>query len=185
MNNPVKDSTCYDIVIVENDGPLLENPVGSDEDGTALVSCGYHLEKQVGSLLVDGDVTEFVDAQKAWCGVFSECGIEGSCGVGCGEIVDDIDRSGEFNIDAAAACVMGQGDSQMGFAQSDCADKDDIFFFIDKVEFEKIPYFRAIDFFWMAPLKGVEGFNEWQSGDFDASVNSPLKSGLSFNFKQS
>ena len=66
MNNPVKDSTCYDIVIVENDGPLLENPVGSEEGGTALVSCGYHLEKQVGSLLVDGDVTEFVDAQKAW-----------------------------------------------------------------------------------------------------------------------
>ena len=107
MNNPVEDSACYDIVIVENNGPLFERPVGCEESGTALVSSGYNLEKEIGSLLVDGDVTEFVDAQKAGCGVFSERGIKGSCGVGCRKVVDDIHGSGEFYIETAATCVMG------------------------------------------------------------------------------
>ena len=65
MNNPVEDSACYRIVIVENHGPLLENPVGCEEGGSALVSCGYNLEKQIGPLLVDGNVTQFVDAQNS------------------------------------------------------------------------------------------------------------------------
>ena len=62
--------------------------------------------------------------------------------------------------------------------------KDNVFFVVDKVEFEEILYFGAVDLFGMGPLKSIEGFNEWQFCVFDASVNSSFESGLNFNFKQ-
>ena len=57
VNYPIEYCTCNGIVIVENHGPLFESPVSGEECGSTLVASRYNLEKQVGSFLVDWNVT--------------------------------------------------------------------------------------------------------------------------------
>lgn len=48
-------------VVVEDLGPLLERLVGRQDNGASLVALADHLEEQVGPVVVDGQVSEFVD----------------------------------------------------------------------------------------------------------------------------
>jgi hypothetical protein len=69
-------------VAVEDGGPLLEGLVGGQDDGTAFVAGADDLEEQVGSALVDGQVSDFVEDEQGGVGVSEQFGFEGAFGLG-------------------------------------------------------------------------------------------------------
>ena len=49
------------IVDVEDLAPFAKDAIGGDHDRTTLIAGGHHLEHQVGTPLVDGEVPQFVE----------------------------------------------------------------------------------------------------------------------------
>jgi len=51
-------------VVVENGGPLLEGFVGRQNDGTSFVALADDLKEMVSVVLVNGQVTDFIEDQE-------------------------------------------------------------------------------------------------------------------------
>jgi len=60
VKKAIEDSGSNGAITVEDSRPLFEGFVGGDDDGTAFVSLADDLEKQVGSVLIYGQVADFV-----------------------------------------------------------------------------------------------------------------------------
>ena len=52
-------------IVIEDLGPVLVGAIGRDDHGAMLVAFADDLEKQIGAMLVDRQIAEFVDDQKA------------------------------------------------------------------------------------------------------------------------
>ena len=75
-------------VAVEDGGPLFVGFVGGQDDGAAFVAGADHLEEQVGSVLVDGEVADFIKDEEGGGGVFAHFGFEAAGDLGGGEGVE-------------------------------------------------------------------------------------------------
>ena len=56
-----------------------------------------------------------------------------------------------------------QGGGEMGFAEADQAEEDDVGFVFDELEAEEVLDLEAVDFLGPVPAEGVEGFDERES----------------------
>ena len=61
MDDAIQNSGGHPSIVGEGGGPVFVGPVGGDDGGGALVATREYLEKELGSTLVYGQVTEFVD----------------------------------------------------------------------------------------------------------------------------
>ena len=61
MQKPVEQCGGQHAVVVEGFGPLFKLAVGGEDGRAAFVALGYDLEKTVGSLLIYGQIAQFVD----------------------------------------------------------------------------------------------------------------------------
>lgn len=140
-------------VPVEDGRPLFEGLVGGQHDGAAFVASADDLEEEVGTALVDGQVTDFVEDEHGRRGVFAQLGLEVALGLGGVEGVDDIDWVGEEDADALLAGGVAQCGGKMGFAEADEAQEDDIGFVVDELETEEALDLEAVDFFGQSQRK--------------------------------
>ena len=61
VKEAVEDCGGDAAVVVEDGGPVLVGLVGGEDDGPALVALADDLEEKVGTGLVEGQVSEFVE----------------------------------------------------------------------------------------------------------------------------
>ena len=61
VQEAVEDGGGQGAVVVEDLGPVFEGSVGGDDDGALLVALADDLEEQIGAVLVDGQIAEFVE----------------------------------------------------------------------------------------------------------------------------
>ena len=153
MEEAVEDGGGDGGVTVEDGGPLLEGFVCGEDDGTAFVAGTNDLEQKVGSALVDGQVADFVEDENGRSGVFAQFGFKCSFGLGGVEGVDDINGVGEENAQARLAGGVAERGGEMGFAQSDEAEDENVGLIVDELETEEILDLEAIDFFGPVPAE--------------------------------
>src|ERR1035438_10576908 len=89
MEEPIQDSRGEGGVIVEDASPLFEGFVGGQHDGAALVALADDLEKQIGAMLVDGQVTELIQDQEPGPEVLLQIVFEGASFVRGAQLIDD------------------------------------------------------------------------------------------------
>ena len=113
-------------VVIEDLRPLFEHAIGGDDDGAALIALADDLEQQVCAGLVDRQIAQFVQDEERRLEIAVERGLK-ACGVlGGGQGVDHIHGGGEQDRVALLAGRITQGRGQMGLAQPDAAEEDDI-----------------------------------------------------------
>ena len=66
-------------IVVEDRGPVFESLVGGQHDGTTFVTLADDLKEQVGAVLVDGQVAEFVDDEESWLEIAGEFALATRC----------------------------------------------------------------------------------------------------------
>src|ERR1700675_1898724 len=133
-------------VPVEDGCPLLEGFVGGQDYGSAFVARADDLEEEVGSVLVDGEVADLVEDQERWAEVFAQLGFEGAFGLGGAQGVDDVDGVGEENAHALLAGGITERGGEVGFAEADEPQEDDVGFVVDELEPEEILDLETVDF---------------------------------------
>jgi len=78
-------------VAIEDGRPLLESFVGSDDEGTALISLTDDLEKKVGSALIYGEVADLIQQKQRRSQIAFKFGFKDPVGLSGAQGVDDID----------------------------------------------------------------------------------------------
>ena len=63
---------------MEEERPLFEGFVGGEEDGAAFVTGADDLEEEIGTALIDGEVTDSVEDEKGGSGVAPHFDLEGT-----------------------------------------------------------------------------------------------------------
>src|SRR5690349_13907799 len=126
MQDAIEDRGGQGAVIVEDLRPVLVGAVGGDHHRSSFVALADDLEQQVGAMLVDGKISELVDDQQVGLEIAADLTLQPAGGLGCGQGVDDVDGGGEENGVAADAGGVTKSQGDMGFAEANIADEDDV-----------------------------------------------------------
>jgi hypothetical protein len=105
---------------------LFEGLVGGKHDGSLFIASANDLEEQIGPMLVDGQIAQFVQDQQAGFEVALEFGLESLCRLCCAQGIDHVHGAGEEHRIAFHACTLTQGAGQVGFTQAHPAQEDDV-----------------------------------------------------------
>lgn len=90
-------------------------------------------------------------------------------------MVDGVDSVGKEDGVALQAGGAAQGRRQMGLAQADGAQEDDVGFLREEVQAEEVLHLEAIDFLGPVPLELFEGFDDRKAGGPDAQLHGVLE----------
>ena len=66
---PIQKSRGQDGIVVEYGGPLLIDPIGDDQGRATFIAMAENLKQALGPELVNGQVTQFINAQHSTCGL--------------------------------------------------------------------------------------------------------------------
>ena len=102
-------------------------------------------------MFVDGKVTEFVDVEEFWAGVFLELLVECMGGLGFAKVVDHTEGGGEEGRLVGEAGLVGDGSGDVGLADAGGADEDDVGILLEEVETEEVLDLLAVDLFGPGP----------------------------------
>ena len=171
-------------IAVEDGRPLLEGFVGGEDNGAAFVALAQDLEEQVGAALIDGQVAEFIEDEQSRGKIAFEFGLESAVDLSGAQGVDDIDGVGEEDAVALLAGAVAEGGGEMGFAEADQAEEDDIGFFLDEAQAEEVLDLEAIDLFGPVPAEGFEGFEDGKARGLDAAGHGAVLAREGFAFDE-
>jgi hypothetical protein len=158
MEDAVEDGRGEGGVVVEDGGPVFEDLVGAEDDRAGLVALADDLEEQVGPVLVDGQVADFIDHQQWRASVLPDLLNQSPGVLRGGQGVDDVDGGGEADGKAGGGRGMAQGDAQVTFSQAHRADDDDVGFVLDELEAEEVLHGQSVDFGRPGEVELLEGF---------------------------
>ncbi len=170
MEDAVEDRGGESAVVVEDGRPVFVGFVGGQHDGAAFVPLADYLEEQIGTALVDGQVSEFVHQQDSGTEIFLEFDGQASSVLRGGERVDDVNGCGEQNAVTSLTGGMAQRDAQVTFSQAHAADKNHIRFVFDELEAEEILDLSAIDFAGPGEVELVERLDDRKACQADAAL---------------
>jgi hypothetical protein len=99
MEQPVQDGGRQGAVIVKDFGPLLKGAVGGNDDCPLFIAQRGgvldHLEEQIGTGLINGQVAQLVEDEERGFGVFLQFRFEPADPLGRRQGVDDINGTGK------------------------------------------------------------------------------------------
>lgn len=72
VEETIQDGRSEGAVVVEDLRPVSERTVRGNDYGTLLIAKAYDLEEEIGAVLVDGQVAQFIQAEQSWSEVFLE-----------------------------------------------------------------------------------------------------------------
>ena len=156
-------------VAIEDGRPLLESFVGSDDEGTALISLTDDLEKKVGSALIYGEVADLIQQKQRRSQIAFKFGFKDPVGLSGAQGVDDIDGISKQDAIAVLAGSVGECCGQVSFAQTNQTKEDHIGFLLDEAQSEKILDLESSDVFWPVPTEGQQSFYNGKNGLFDST----------------
>lgn len=184
VKEAVEDGGGDDAVVVEDGRPVFEGLVGGEDDGALFVALTDDLEEQVGAEFVDGQEAELVDDEKRRAKELGEFLVE-AVGLLCGgEGVDDVSGGGEEGAMALEASLVAQGDGEVGFAEADAAEKDDVVAVLEEVEAEEVLDGGPVDFAGPAPVELIEGFEDGEVSGLDAAFGGAVHAQMAFAFEE-
>ncbi len=161
-------------VVIEDRRPLFEGFVGGQDDGAAFIALADGLEEQIGAMLIDGQIADFIQNQDRWSEIFFELHFEAALFLGGGEFVDDVDRIGKEHRVAFQAGGVAQRGSQVGFAQPDGSEKDDVGRLRQELQAEEVLNLEAIDFLGPIPMELLQRFDDRKACGLDAQLDTGL-----------
>lgn len=88
--------------------------------------CADDLEEEVGALLSEGKITEFVTNEESRGLIIVELFQERVISLCGDEMIDHIDGTGEKDLDIGVASGIGDAFSQEGFSGARVSDQDDV-----------------------------------------------------------
>lgn len=146
--------------------------VGGEDDGALLGALADDLEQEVGAVLIDGLILQFVHDLDVE--VLLQLRLVAVFDLGGGEGVDDVPRTGEAHGVSGQDCGMAQSGGQMGFSKTDSADKDHVGLGRHKGQAEEVLNLGAVDFLGPVPRELFQGFEDGEAGGGQAPLQSPL-----------
>src|SRR6266571_1452273 len=118
--------------MVEDRGPLLESAVGGNDERPLFIAQGDNLEEQIGARLVNREVAELVEDEQRGFRVFFEFGFETPSTLCASQGVDHINGTRKGHRVALEAGGIAQRRGEVGFAQADAAEQDEVGLVLDK-----------------------------------------------------
>src|SRR5712691_13444799 len=131
--------------MVESCGPLLKGAVGGNDDRPLFIAQRDDLEEQIGARLVNWEVPKLVEDKQRGFRVFFEFGFETPGALCCGEGVDHLNGTGKKHRMALEAGGIAQRGRQVGFAQADAAEEDEVGLVLDKRQAEVVLHLEAVN----------------------------------------
>ncbi len=131
-------------------------------------------------MLVDGQITQLIQAEYSWSQVFLELRFQPVGRMGSGEGVDGIDGGGEEDGFSLETGGISQGGGQVGFTQAYAAEKNDIGFVFDKFQPKEVLHGHLIDFLRPTPLKLIDSFQDGEARQADAALDGAVVPGTDF-----
>jgi len=89
---------------------VFEGLVGGEDDRPALVALTDHLEEEIGTVLVDGQITNLIQDERLRAEVLLEFPFEVAAFLGGGQVVDDADGVSKEHRMTFLAGSVAQGD---------------------------------------------------------------------------
>ena len=184
MEEPIEHGGSEGGIVVEDAGPLFEGLVGRENNGTMFIALADDLEEQVGTGLIDRQVTEFINDQEAWREELFEFRFKAVSGLSGGVCVDDVNGCGKEHGLALEAGSMGQGDGEVGFTQTDPAEKNNVGVILYKVEAEKVLHGGSIEFGRPAPIELCKSLNDRETSGAQAPFDFVVSTLVGFPFDE-
>jgi hypothetical protein len=141
------------------------------------------LEEQIRTMLINGQIAEFVKNEQRWSEIGFQAVFELPCGLSGGQGVDDINGGSKQNAVALETSLIAKGSCQMGFAETDTAKKNTVGFLLDKVEQKELLQLLSIDFLGPGPLELIERLGYRKTSHPDAALDGviPASVGLTLH----
>jgi hypothetical protein len=129
-------------------------------------------------------VAHFVQDEQLRGEIFPELVFEHAPFLGCGEIIDDIDGIGKEHGVSFHAGGVAQSCGEVGFAEANIAQEDDIGFVFDELKAEEVLDLEAVDFFGPIPAELVECFEDGKAGLLEAALDEALAAEVVLAFRE-
>ena len=174
MEEAVEDGGGDGGVTVKDGCPLLEGFVGGEYDGATFVTCADNLEEEIGPALIDGKVSDLIQNEERWGEVSAQLGFERAFGMCGAEGVDNVDGVGKEYAHALLTGGIAECRGEMGFAEADESQEDDVRLVVDELETEQVLDLETVDFLGPVPAEGVESFYDREPRGPDAPGDSAV-----------
>jgi len=140
------------------------------------VPCADDLEKEVGALGPEGEITDFVTNEESRGLIVVELFEERSIGLGGDEMIDHIDGTGEEDLEIGVAGGIGDAFGQEGFSGAWVADQDYIPVLRDEVQVEEVEDlgFLLLPGFVVVEIEGIDGDFFIQPGLLESEFDGAL-----------
>src|SRR5271157_3904735 len=156
--------------VVENVAPLGKGSVGGDDrTATQAVTRRDDLIKQIGGLLVEREVTEFVADQQRRVGVELELANQGVIDLRGGQLVEHIHGGGEQDATIGLTCAPADDLREEGLARSGITNQDDVGALVEEVQIQKAEDARFVlqPRLVMLEQERVDGMLRMQAGEVE------------------
>ena len=106
MHQPVDQGRGQGVVHVKQGAPFPEGSIRRKHDRSGFITGGDHLEQQIGSALVDGQIAQLIEEEKTGTDVSSQRVAQHALDLGRGEMIDHVHhaRMAERNSHARPPC---------------------------------------------------------------------------------
>ena len=129
------------------------------------------LEEQIGAMLVNGQVAEFVKDEEGWPEIGFQTVFELSRSLCSRQGVDDIDSGSEQDTISFETGLIAKGGCQVGFTETDTAEQYAVGFLIDEVEQKEMLQLWSIDFLRPVPLELIKSFGYRKTSHADTTLD--------------
>ena len=173
--------------VVEDVAPVGERGVGRNNRAALVtVAGGDDLVKEVGSLLVEGQVTQFVDDQGGGLGVDLEFADQGVIDLGSEQLVEHLHGGGEEHAHVGLAGAPAEDLRQEGFPHAGITDNDHIGALLEEVQVEQVEeaVFGLLAGFVMGEVELVEGRLRGEARELEAALDRAAVAGFQFQIGQ-
>ena len=164
--------------VVEDIAPVGEGGVGRNQRAAVkAVASGDDLIEQIGSLLIEGKVAEFVDQQQCGVGVELEFADQRVIDLRSQQMVEHVHGGGEQDALPGLAGAPADDLGQEGLAHAGIADEADVGALRDEVQIEQAQdaVFELEARLVMVELEAVDGMLGVQAGELEAALDGALR----------
>ena len=184
MAQPVENGAGQGRVVIEGGGPLGWHFVGGEDNGGALVAGADDLEQEVAALLIQGEISEFVEDEQLWVCVLAQGGRQAVSGKGALQPVDHVDGVCEEDVFSGKGGGVSDGGGQVSFSQAGVAEEQEVFLAFQEPESQEAFDGLTGDFLWPVPVESVEVFEDGKASLPHTALGAFVVASAGFDFNE-
>ena len=164
--------------------PFLEGQVCRHHKAVMLIGLADDLEEQFGSGLGEGNISQFINHQEMESLELFVHSLKPLFFPALHELSHKVRGRMEADVFPLGTGGEREGADQVGFAGSGVSDQQDVFFFVQVLSPQELPYQGFINGGLGAEVIGVDGFDHGEIGIFDAPFGSSFLPVQQFPLRQ-